>query len=297
MTKISNDIENLNRQLYPTGRVWNYVRGPKQVNTEVIRFVDGLGNPFVDGLGNQFIQTISTDASESKLITTAFLQSFVRFYEDLMSILNEIIADNGDFDETDSSNWERIYGLISTSLTLEERKANILRRQSYPAGLEERCNAAFIQAQLQAIGFDVYVIENRFWDSDLQEWYTIDPDDAVSEGVQLNNAYLGVSTLGGTTVETNYTICANHIEEDVDSEFFGETSPDNQLGIAELGDTYLSNYSPGDPDEYLKSTFFIGGSTLGEFANISEERKKEFRQTILKLKPAQTVAFLYINYI
>jgi len=45
-----------------------------------------------------------------------------------------------------------------------------------------------------------------------------------------------------------------------------------------------------------ESSFFIGGEVAGTFANIDLNRRDEFRQTILKIKPVQTVCYLLINY-
>jgi hypothetical protein len=47
----------------------------------------------------------------------------------------------------------------------------------------------------------------------------------------------------------------------------------------------------------LKHTFFIGGSPLGTFASVPASRELELRQLILKIKPVQTVGFLFVNYI
>ncbi|MBC7486088.1 MAG: hypothetical protein H7282_05000 [Cytophagaceae bacterium] len=66
-------------------------------------------------------------------------------------------------------------------------------------------------------------------------------------------------------------IVANHIDESIDWQFV-------------VGDN-------------LRSTFFIGGPTLGSFANIPIARKEEFRQLILKIKPVQTIGYLFVNYI
>ena len=51
-----------------------------------------------------------------------------------------------------------------------------------------------------------------------------------------------------------------------------------------------------DIGDNYKSTFFIGGAVLGDFANVPFQREKEFRQLVLKLKPDQTIAFIFINF-
>ena len=47
----------------------------------------------------------------------------------------------------------------------------------------------------------------------------------------------------------------------------------------------------------LWATFFVGGPTLGEVAEIPQSRRLEFKELLLKLKPAHTVAFTFINFI
>jgi len=46
-----------------------------------------------------------------------------------------------------------------------------------------------------------------------------------------------------------------------------------------------------------RSTFFIAGSSLTTPASVDINRKNEFRQLILKIKPVQTVALLNLNYV
>ena len=46
----------------------------------------------------------------------------------------------------------------------------------------------------------------------------------------------------------------------------------------------------------FRSTFFIGGEVPGTFADVETQRQTEFRQLVLKIKPVQTVAYLFINY-
>ena len=48
---------------------------------------------------------------------------------------------------------------------------------------------------------------------------------------------------------------------------------------------------------FFVPTFFIGGAVLGESAIIPSDRQEEFRETVLKLKPAHLIAFTFVNYI
>jgi len=90
-----------------------------------------------------------------------------------------------------------------------------------------------------------------------------------SQSIQLGDAQLGDFQLGESSQVNN--LIANHIEESLDEIF--------NIGIN------------------LKSTFIIGGTPIGTIANIDKNRKDEFRQLVLKLKPVQEIALLFINYI
>jgi hypothetical protein len=68
-----------------------------------------------------------------------------------------------------------------------------------------------------------------------------------------------------------FTVVANNVQESRDSSF--------------------ATYASG------RSVFFVGGATIGTSVDIPELRKNEFRELILTLKPAHTVAVLFINYI
>lgn len=270
---ISKHIKELNKQLYPTGRAWGFVHGSEQVDTEITEFVDGLGNPFVDGFGNAFISISSSEASPSKRLVNAYLKSYERLYENAFSILNQILADNDNFDATDAANWERIFGLSNIGLTLDERKTNILRKQSYPNGVAERGHYLFIQDQLQAAGFDVYVTENRFTDG-AGGWNVTDPD-----------------TLPGP-----YKILANYADETVDDEFLNETFNTFEFGQAEFGEMEFGIGPQLTDEQKLRYTFFITDATFPNNASVPLARKNEFRSLLLKLKPAHTIGYLFINY-
>jgi hypothetical protein len=293
---IPKEIKELNKQLYPTGRAWGYVHGSEQVDTEVINFVDGLGNNFVDGQGNAFVASFGAEASPSKRLVNAFLKSYERCYADVFSILNQTVADNEGFDQIDAGNWERVYGLQNNNLNLEDRKSNILRRQSHPNGVAERGTAELIQSELQAAGFDVYVTENRFPDG-AGGWEVVDPDALSATPYQYGIAEYGVAEYGGELVGLDYTICANHIEESLDENFFTQESSLSQYGVAEYGVAEYETPTPEPRDTQLRATFFIGGSSFPSIVSVPLARKDEFRQLLLKLKPAQSVVFLYVNYI
>jgi hypothetical protein len=77
------------------------------------------------------------------------------------------------------------------------------------------------------------------------------------------------------------------------------------MGLIQMG-TYYGQFIANDVNEEIdslfilptdyESTFFISGNPIATTANIPIERKNEFRQLVLRLKPVQTIAFTFISY-
>lgn len=227
-------IQNLFRQLMPTGRAF---KGPV----------------------NGYMDTLNTALSISESVA----------WKDALSTFNSMLADNNSFTEDDATDWERRLGLINGSgLDLETRKLLILQQYNFPGEILARGFWLYVQQQLRAAGFDVYVYENRFYE--LGSWITKTPIEILGGGItenQLADNQLGDAQLGGAY----NLLIANSIEQSIDS-----------------------NFNVGSN---LRSTFFIGGATLGAYAYIPQELERQFRQLVLKLKPAQTIAYLFIVYI
>lgn len=296
MSEKDNEIKELNKQFFPTGRAWGYIHDSEQSETEITHFVDGLGNQFVDGFGNAFIQTSGSEASPSKRLVNAFLKSIERYYADLLSLLDQILADNDNFDEIDASNWERVFGLLAGSLTIDERKVNILNRQGYPNGELERSSSEFLQDELQRNGFDVFIQENRFPDG-AGGWLTEDPDLAGTLPEQMGLSQMGIAEMNGDIPGLDFTIIANYIDESLDETYFDNVFPLNQMGISEMGVTEMDTFIELTRDEELRFTFFLGGQSYPSEATVPLTRKDEFRQLVLRLKQNHNIAFAYINYL
>lgn len=195
-------------------------------------------------------------------------------YLDAVSILNSILPDNANFTSNEATDWERRLGLITNlAVPLSDRILSILRKYNQPGIYPEKGNWRYLQAQLQSAGFNVNVYENRF-----PYYYPDDGEEYTQSPLQLtgNSSYYIPNNYGQYNYgQINYggrftKFVANHIDEARDWSF--------NIG---------SN---------LRSTFYIGGPTVGSFANVSSLRKDEFRQLILTIKPVQTVGFLLINY-
>lgn len=232
LTKISA----LNKQLFPTGRAFKM---PK--------------NGWLDSL------MYALSLSENKA------------YNDAVAVLNSILPDNADFTNEDALDWERRLGMITgISVDLSLRKLAIKRKMNHPGTIKARQHYLYIEGQLQAAGFPVYVYENRFPYGD-GSYYTRSIFSVAGSGLinefQHDDAQHGDAQHGGTYSN----IIVNYIDEEIDNRFF------------------ITNN--------LRNTFFIGGDPLGSFANIPANRKEEFRQLILKLKPTWSVGYLLINYV
>jgi hypothetical protein len=201
----------------------------------------------------------------------AFAVSETQAYNDACSILNNILPDNSNFTTGDASQWEERLGMINgDAVALADRKLAIKRKMQHPGNIPARQHYLYLEGQLQAAGFSVYVHENRF-DLYPDTYETQNPRTIYGSSGWVTN--LHGTFLHGQALHGQYysDIIANSIASEGDLSF--------NLG---------SN---------LRSTFFIGGQTLGTFANVDAEREAEFRQLILKIKPVQTVGFLFINYI
>lgn len=223
----------LTRQLYPTGRAWWQKR-----------------NGVFD------------------MLHKALNRSFIRVVEDANFTIDSAFPDNPNFDEDDATLWEYRLGLINgTGLPIDVRRDNIRRKMAFPGNVRARQHPLFIQSQLQAAGFDVYVHENKFFEGG--EWVYKTPQEIGDLVLQ----------------ETQHSVTLPH-GENIQHGDFGFQVIANFSSPTEI-------YNVGDGN--LWATFFIGGEVLGEPATVLQSRMVEFRELVLKLKPAHTVAFTFIN--
>jgi hypothetical protein len=251
---IQEEITQLNRRLYPKGRAFKM--------------------PF----GGVFDR-----------VNNALAISEAQAYSDALSILYSILPDNPNFTTEDAQEWERRLGLITnTSLTLEQRKAALIRKINHPGTIKPRQAQAYIEGQLQAAGFNVYVYENI----PAQDPVTVMAT-ALGDVSEYDTGSYGELTYGSGT-DTAINTLITPIQ-------YGQF----EFGQGEYGGNYnnkVMNYLEPSLDLYqsqginFRASFFIGGNPIGTFANIPASRETEFRQLILKLKPAQTVAFLFVTY-
>lgn len=190
---------------------------------------------------------------------------------DAISVIDSIIPDNDNFTIEDATDWERRLGLITNqSVSLADRKLAINRKMNHPGTIKARQHYLFLERELRNAGFDVYVHENRFFE--LGSWITKTPSEVSSVPIPM----AAVHRTGFRHGEFQHgAVLSQKIANSLDS---------NVDNVFDIGDN-------------LRSTFFIGGQTIGDYADIEEARELEFRQLVLKVKPTQTVGFIFVNYI
>jgi hypothetical protein len=197
----------------------------------------------------------------------ALAESEGQAFNDALAIMDSLFADNPNFTTGDAEIWEGRLGLISNPLTpLVDRMAAINQKLNYPGTTAPRQHFQFIEDELNAAGFAVKVYENNFGG------VTQSPEQIL--GTSLGASFHATTIQHATTQQHGGLYSnkvANYIEESKDAQFV-------------IGGNY-------------RSTFYISGTPITTFADILATRKDEFRQLILKLKPAQTMAFLFVNYI
>lgn len=227
----------LTDQLYPTGRAW---KGPA--------------------------------GGWLKSLHYALALSEAQAYSDAVAIHNSILPDNSGFTEDDATDWERRLGMIQqdTSVPLSDRMLAIRRKIQHPGNIKARQHYLYLQGQLRAAGFDVYVFENRF-DVYPDSYETKTPQELSGISALIGNQY-GDNQYGDAQYGSSWgEFIANHIDVDRDRTF-------------SIGNN-------------LRSTFFIGADPVGTYASIPASRKDEFRQLVLRIKPVQTVAYLFLVYV
>lgn len=190
-----------------------------------------------------------------------------RAYLDAVAIHYSILPDNDNFTVDDAIDWERRLGMVPSSASLADRKAAIIRKLNSPGRNPAKGNFMWIEEQLQLAGFNVFVYENRFSGATMTPLDLTDGSYPITVEIQHGDFEHGEVNHG--VAYTNKV--ANNIDERKD--LFFSVAPN------------------------LRSTFYIGGNPLGSFADVPLVRKDEFRQLILKLKPCQTVAFLFVHFV
>ncbi len=255
--------------------------------------------------------------STKEKLHSALAESENQAYTDALGVLDSILPDNPNFTTEDATDWERRLGLITNQFVpLSDRMLAIKRKMNHPGTIPARQHYKYIEGQLQAAGFNVIVTENRFplpemlngqmglgemgamemggEVSNPDKYGVIDPNDATNVADQMGVIEMGGGQMGGFYSGNPFEIIANNIDPEKDADFFTDNV------IAEMGDgSQMGEISMAQSVDYydkLRFTFFISGDAFPSDAIISFDRKAEFRQLVLKLKPANTVAFVFAEY-
>lgn len=194
----------------------------------------------------------------------ALNMSFIRLINDCKSTIDSTFPDNENFNADDCELWEYRFGMVvDLNLSVDERRKAIYRRMSRGRNVPARQHKNYIEYQLQLAGFDVYVHENTFPYQKPQDIIAIASSNVQHGGDSQHG--IGMQHGGGRS-----QLIANSYK------------PDEAYSVS---------------DDRLWATFFIGGQILGNMANIPPKREEEFRELVLKLKPAHLVAFTFINFV
>lgn len=203
------------------------------------------------------------DGNNLRKFHEAINVSFARLMQEAKLLIDQTLPDNENFSEQDAALWEYRLGLITNEeVDLELRKLAIKRKLGHPNNIKSRQAQTFIEYQLQLNGFDVYVHENTA---------PYQTPEQVSE-INLLEVQHGEPTQHGLGTQhggDGFDVIANSTNE-------------------------IESFSIGEDN--LWATFFIGGENLGDTAEVPYSRLKEFKELVIKLKPAHTVAFTFINY-
>lgn len=253
------NIREVTQQLYPTGRAF------KQP---------------VDGVMDKVHKALADTENQA--------------YLDAHSIFDSILPDNANFSADDATDWEIRLGMITnTALPLADRKSAILRKMRHTGSLRARQAAVYIERELQAANFTTCFVHENLTGQSPIDYYSAGQATSLSE---FGLFEYGTNEFGGPTSQGQSVMM---VVNEYGQFQYGEL----QYGFNWNGNFLIANrINPlGDQNfdvgTSFRSSFFIGGSVFGSFANVTASRESEFRQLVLKLKPANTVAFIFINYI
>jgi len=212
-----------------------------------------------------------TEGSNMERLFKALAVSKAQAYEDASALLYALIPNNPYFTEDDATDWERRLGMVSNPLTpFADRKAAILRKMAAPGLNPAKGHYLWIQQQLQDAGFAVYIHENIF--ATYPTGYTT---------VAPNSLY------GNGNFKTNRHGQARHGQR-LHGGYYNNLIVNSITQAGDIGFNLGGSF---------RSSFFVGGQTIGTYANVLATRETEFRQLILNLKQVQNVGMLFIHYI
>lgn len=273
MAGILDKILHLTQRLYPRARAFRMP--PPEEGGNVFVDEDDATVLVTEDASAVFVTEDSQEARGGILyrLHRALGQSEQRVYMDGNAILNSVLPDNDGFTIEDAHDWYRRLGIFdSGTVPFDDMKLAIQRRIKHPGTQKPRQNYRYVEQQLRAAGFDVHVYENRFWVNPPGEYQTKTPAEVLGAAASPIAVHDDV-VLHGTIQHGGggFNKIVNYVVQEKDKYFIEGT--------------------------HLRNTFFIAGDTVDTFATVPANRKKEFRQLVLWLKPVHMVAYEFINYV
>ncbi len=194
------------------------------------------------------------------------------------------------FSAENMAEWEYILGLSGTGTTQERQDAILSKMGNESQVIYDELGSLskqYIEKVLRDNGFDVYVHSNGSGSNVLQKTTTMGdgsnfggPYGTPIGGIAYDPPFSRFSdvSLGIPNNPTLYSgeLCINFIDASKDAGYSARFTNDSRRW------------------RYL---FYIGGATLGDYANIPLVRKEEFRKLVLQLKAMGDWAMLLVNYI
>ena len=288
---VSDVLQWLSAKLYPNGRAF---RVPESDNAQAVyTSEDGYGYSSEDGVSN-YANESGYKLLKGFLFTLhkSINRTFTRAWGDLKQVYSDIFPNDPNFTIDDAHDWYRRFGMYdSGSVSLPAMKLALLQRMSWPQVPLNRQNYLYIQQQLQAAGFPVYVFENRWWNG--SDWVTKSPSSFVGtlSGVALCASATRVGMYRCGQDYTNNLKCVNYLEQVGDSGFDVGA---NYRCVFFISSATFGGGTRVSSGTRVGSATHIGANTL--YARVPLARKQEFKQLLIKLKPAHTVGYLFVNY-
>lgn len=251
------------QKLFPNGRAY---RMPEPGN-EVILYGLADGSVYGNDAGELY-QTYNSPIASGGIfyrLMRALGLSVTQCYNDIGGIYSSIFPGDPNFTIEDARRWYNDLGLYdSGSVSLADMKLAIAQKQSFPFTPLNRQHVGYIQDQLRAAGFDVYVYANKF-------------PGPLTPGEVMNNTH-------GRSISGYFQSGQNQ---------YGEL---DATGAVTKVYNYIEEEKDADVPLELRSILYISGNPITNVATVPAARKIEFRQLILKLKAAPMCAVLFVDY-
>ena len=193
--------------------------------------------------------------------------------------------------------WETFLGLMANSnLTDTERNERALGKLTAVGGQ----GPDYIQDQLQAAGFPIFVYENNPA-TGAREYITLLGD----TGIQMNDFQLGDFTDRINPASLTGFLLANppiwENEKDYLGSQLGDTNVEmNDFQLGEFTETLLIEFEyqiPADSATFIFFWFLAGPGGIFDFVDIPADRQNDFESLVFQLKPAHTWVIAQVNYV